>query len=72
MSALSLLADHEAETINGGWRNTLMFSSFTTKTVLNSLYQSNFAKNITTGFGGISIIDNEQLNVASITSVIGG
>ncbi|MFU8885811.1 MAG: hypothetical protein ACNA8O_10180 [Cyanobacteriota bacterium] len=76
MASLSLLTDHAAETINGGWSNggwfnSLKYTSFSMKSVVNNVSQSNAATNVTSGFGGISLITNEQLNLASITSVIG-
>jgi hypothetical protein len=76
MASLSLLTDHAAETINGGWPNggwfnSLKYTSFSMKSVVNNVSQSNAATNVTSGFGGISLITNEQLNLASITSVIG-
>lgn len=71
MSALSLLADHEAETINGGFWNSLFYKSFTAKAVFNKLDQSNYATNMAFGGSGLSLISNEQVNLANITSVIG-
>jgi hypothetical protein len=71
MSSISLLADHEAETINGGWFTSLFYKSFSSKGVTNNLSQINSAVNIGSGFGGLSFVANEQINMASITSVIG-
>jgi hypothetical protein len=81
MASLSFLADHDAETINGGsskggWpilskHPSFNYSSFSMKSVVNNVSQSNTATNVTSGFGGISLISNEQLNLASIASVIG-
>jgi hypothetical protein len=76
MASLSFIADHDAETINGGWFKggwslPPKYTSFTMKSVVNNVSQSNTATNVTSGFGGISLIANEQLNLASIASVIG-
>jgi len=71
MSSLSLLSDHEAETINGGWFSSLFYKSFSSKGVTNNLSQINSAVNIGSGFGGLSFVANEQINMATITSVIG-
>jgi hypothetical protein len=71
MSALSLLHDHEAETINGGFWNGLFYKSFSAKAVLNKLDQSNYATNMAWGGSGLSLIGNEQVNMASLTTIIG-
>jgi hypothetical protein len=71
MSALSLLHDHEAETINGGFWNGLFYKSFSAKGVLNKLDQSNYATNMAWGGSGLSLIGNEQVNIASLTTIIG-
>jgi hypothetical protein len=81
MASLSFIADHDAESLNGGWfkggwsvppkYSGPVYSSFSMKSVVNNVSQSNSATNVTSGFGGISLISNEQLNLASITSVIG-
>jgi len=71
MTAVSILADHEAETINGGFWNSLFYKSFSAKGVLNKLDQKNYATNMAFGGSGLSLISNEQANLASITTVIG-
>lgn len=71
MSSLSLIADRHAESINGGYWKSMYFNSFSKKSIVNNLNQTNYAKNIKSGFGGLSSIMNEQVNLASITNVIG-
>jgi hypothetical protein len=72
MSSLTLLADRDAEMINGGWWNSYSFTSFSYKSVATNLTQKNTANNLGVGlFYGAGIATSEQLNLSSITSVIG-
>ncbi|MFN4868094.1 MAG: hypothetical protein ACK5GZ_17500 [Cyanobium sp.] len=72
MSALSLLADHEAETINGGFFNSFNLNSYSWKAASTSLGQSNNATNVGVGLLlGIGSASSSQTNIASIGTVIG-
>jgi hypothetical protein len=71
MSALSHLADHEAETINGGFFNTFNLNSYSLKAASTSLGQSNSATNVGVGLLlGIGSASSSQSNVAGISTVI--
>jgi hypothetical protein len=72
MSMLCLLADHEAETINGGLFNSLNLNSFTWKSATTLLNQQNNATNVGLGLlFGSGNATSFQSNVASIATVIG-
>ena len=72
MPSLTLLTDHDAEVINGGWWNSYSFSSFSYKSVKTNLTQGNTSNNLGVGLlYGIGNATSEQLNVSSITSMIG-
>jgi hypothetical protein len=71
MSALSHLADHEAETINGGFFNTFNLNSYSLKAASTSLGQSNSATNVGMGMLlGIGSASSSQSNIAGISTVI--
>jgi hypothetical protein len=67
MSSLSILNDHEAETINGGWYR----SYAVTKRATTYLSQKNTSTNIALGLGGYAYATSYQMNVAGINTVIG-
>jgi hypothetical protein len=72
MPSLTLLTDHDAEVINGGWWNSFSFSSFSFKSAKTTLTQGNTSNNLGVGLlYGIGNATSEQLNISSITSVIG-
>jgi hypothetical protein len=72
MSSLTLLTDRDAEVINGGWWNSYSFRSFSFKSATTNLGQINTANNLGLGLlYGLGNATSEQLNVSSITSVIG-
>ena len=71
MPSLTLLTDHKAEAINGGWWSSYSFSSFSYKSVKTDLTQSNMANNLGVGLlYGSGNATSEQLNISSISSVI--
>jgi hypothetical protein len=72
MPSLTLLTDHDAEVINGGWWTSYSTSTFSYKSVKTDLTQSNTANNLGVGLlYGIGNATSEQINISSITSVIG-
>jgi hypothetical protein len=72
MSTLCLLADREAETINGGLFNTFNFNSFSAKAASTNLGQTNGATNVGVGLLlGIGSASSAQTNIATIGTVIG-
>jgi hypothetical protein len=72
MSSLCLLADHEAETINGGFFNTFNFNSFSWKAASTNLGQSNNATNVGLGLLlGIGTANSFQANTANVGTIIG-
>lgn len=72
MSSLIHLTDRDSEVINGGWRNSYSFRSFSYKSVSTDLTQSNTANNLGVGLlFGIGNATSEQVNISSITSLIG-
>jgi hypothetical protein len=72
MSSIYIMADQEAEAINGGWWNSFSASSYTWKSATTSFNQVNTANNFGTGLlMGVGNATSEQLNLASITTIIG-
>lgn len=72
MSSLTHLTDRDSEVINGGWRNSYSLRSFSFKSVSTDLTQSNTANNLGVGLLlGIGNATSEQVNISSITSLIG-
>ena len=73
MSSLCVLTDRETETINGGgsrWKMPSMTLT-TRKSVTTNVNQLNSAVNYTSSLFGVGLISNEQVNAASITTVVG-
>ena len=72
MSSIYIMADHEAETINGGWWTSISANSYTWKSASTSFNQVNTANNFGIGLlMGAGNATSEQLNLASITTIIG-
>lgn len=72
MPSITFLTDHNAEAINGGWWSSYSISSFSKKSVKTDLTQSNTANNLGVGLlYGSGNASSEQLNISSITSMIG-
>lgn len=65
MSTLCILADREAETINGGWYR---YSSV--KRASTYLSQRNTSTNIALGLGGFANATSFQSNIAGVSTVI--
>jgi hypothetical protein len=80
MKSLSFIADHDAQSINGGWGKRMSrfntpsytFNSISYKGISTNLGQQNLATNLGLGLlSGIGVASSEQLNVSSIVSAIG-
>jgi hypothetical protein len=81
MKSLSFIADHDAQSINGGLGKRSMsrfntpsytFNSISYKGITTNLGQQNVATNLGVGLlYGIGVASSEQVNLASITSAIG-
>jgi hypothetical protein len=81
MKSLSFIADHDAQSINGGWGKmkssgystpSYTFNSISYKGITTNLGQQNVATNLGVGLlYGIGVASSEQVNLASITSAIG-
>jgi hypothetical protein len=71
MSSLCPLADHEAETINGGFFDTFNLNSFSFKAASTNLGQSNNTTNVGLGLLlGAGSANSFQSNLATIGTVI--
>lgn len=71
MTDVVMLADFDAQHINGGWGSKFSFSSTSFKAVSTTLGQSNSSSNL--GLGvllGAGIATSEQVNLASITTLV--
>lgn len=71
MSNLVMLADHEAEQMNGGWGSKFRFSSTSIKTASTSLGQTNTANNLGLGvLFGAGLASSEQINISDIKTYV--
>lgn len=71
MSSFALLADSEAQYINGGFGGVFLYRSFSYKSATTSVTQNNDARNLGVGLlFGIGNATSEQVNMASVATVV--
>jgi hypothetical protein len=71
MSKYMMLADLEAQHINGGWGSRYRFSSTSMKSVTTHVGQTNTANNLGLGLlFGSGNATSEQVNIANVTTIL--
>lgn len=71
MSNVMVLADLEAQHINGGWGSKYRFTSTSIKTVATNVGQVNTSNNLGLGvLFGAGIATSEQMNLSEITTFV--
>ena len=71
MSNIMMLADLEAQHINGGWGSKYSFTSTSIKSVTNKVGQTNSSNNLGLGvLFGAGIATSEQMNLSEITTFV--
>ena len=71
MSNVMMLADLEAQQINGGWGSKFSFSSMSFKAVTTKVGQTNTSNNLGLGvLFGAGIATSEQMNISEIATAV--
>lgn len=71
MSNVMMLADLEAQHINGGWGSKFRFTSTSIKAVTTNVGQSNNSNNLGLGvLFGAGIATSEQVNISEIATFV--
>lgn len=71
MSKCVMLADLEAQYVNGGWGSRFSFSSKSIKNVSTNVGQSNTANNLGLGLlFGAGNATSEQVNIADVVTYV--